>query len=789
TAAHLVTAMYDHDFSEPDLHHAEVAHYFSDTLPATQIGYCAPSLSTWAYDLILDEVDLEVCEACNAKYAPHLRVRASGGTRQPGAVSSTEDRNAAPEAGTNPGTNEDTAPHVCTSVISEVLYTRNSWVNLFPLVRSFGLFVSMAPHSLYRLGSQLAQNTPFTTTSEALSTAADEKWVVMKARFKNFVTDPILVVFDNIQSLARSRISRLGARNRMVTGTGATAVEMEDCPPGAFNLHAIRERYEAGTRRNITVDDIRNSMDNEHLMVVFLYHWLDALVQFVPALTPYRAQVTRMFDDNTRKHQINPHRHTKVHPLSTNGANETTTPGLREAIHDFLSQLGLGEDGTVDHLMFFHGDGKSFEGIHKVKKLSSGKTSNFFSWRFIQPVLELWHTKWTALSRILRCLWGAEDGHHLRDPSTLGYMANAIKSPKVSDLHKVDFYPNAHLLNVVVRGHILRCWKVLLGTDDIEAHFEQLADADKLPSIIVLHQQASLLLRRYSSTKAYWKARSKHTDKNFDPIDAPVGAPWPTPAESSEGIENTPVIGDHCLANVNMLLRDGLEFLEVCRGTALGDIGRTLEVHKRWIFSFAGSGNSNYAAYMAEMFLSLYHDYTDATREGLLNNYLVNLVGRPGNFHELDLMQEHYNGWLEAFVQHKGHEFDSPFIRNVISMHVHHLIDILREWEQNVDLAARTLSHGAPPDDNEIRLVKDLGRQFDLHRRHEGRSYGFLAEDNYTEGYKKMGQGRKLAEYIGKTIEEWANMHEQLPMPEGFEDMSTYMHTPISLDEQGRMLF
>ncbi|KAI0308620.1 hypothetical protein OF83DRAFT_1036144, partial [Amylostereum chailletii] len=257
---------------------------------------------------------------------------------------------------------------VCTSVISEVLYTRNSWVNLFPLVRSFGLFTSMAPHSLYRLGSRLAQNTPFTMTEEALSTAAEEKRVVMKARFKNFVTDPILVVFDNIQTLARTRISCLGLKNQMLNGTGATAVEMEDCPPEAFNLGPIREKYESGTRREITVDDICKQTDNDHLMLAFSYHWLDALVQFVPALALYRAQVTRMFDDSTRKHQINPSRHTKVHPLSTNSANETTTSGLREAIHDFLSQLGLGQDGAVDHLMFFHGDGKSFEGIHKVKK-------------------------------------------------------------------------------------------------------------------------------------------------------------------------------------------------------------------------------------------------------------------------------------------------------------------------------------------------------------------------------------------------------------------------------------
>ncbi|KAI0309705.1 hypothetical protein OF83DRAFT_1071624 [Amylostereum chailletii] len=234
---------------------------------------------------------------------------------------------------------------------------------------------------------------------------------------------------------------------------------MEDCPAGAFNLAPIRAKYEAGTRCEIIVDGIRKKTDSVHLRRVFAYHWLIILLEWVPALALYRSDAHKRFANQMEKHQIDPKRHTKVHPLGTNGANETTTSGLQEAIFDFLSQLGLTEESMVDHLMFFHGDGKSFEGIHKVKKLSSGKESDFFSWWFIHLVLELWHTKWMALSCIVRVLWGLVGKESLEDPSTLGFMANAINSPKPSDLHKVEFYPNAHLIDVVVRGHILHCYQ------------------------------------------------------------------------------------------------------------------------------------------------------------------------------------------------------------------------------------------------------------------------------------------------------------------------------------------
>ncbi|KAI0312034.1 hypothetical protein OF83DRAFT_1067874, partial [Amylostereum chailletii] len=666
---------------------------------------------------------------------------------------------------------------VCASIISSLLYTRNHWVNFFPLCRGIALFATMAHQSAYRVGSRLGQNTPYTTTRNSLVTTAEMERAELKKRLENFAEEPVLVVFDNIQTLHRQRNNRIGTKNRMITGTGATAVEMEDCPPGAFNLAPIREKYEAGARHEIIVDDIRKKTDSEHLRRVFAYHWLIILLEWVPALALYRSDALKRFANQTEKHQIDTKRHTKVHPLGTNGANETTTSGLREAIFDFLSQLGLTENSMVDHLMFLHGDGKSFEGIHKVKKLSSGKESDFFSWRFIHPVLELWHTKWTALSRIVRALWGPVGKESLEDPSTLGFMANAINSPKPSDLHKVEFYPNAHLINVVVRGHILHCYQIFYETDDLEAYFQTLREV--FPDD-ALFADATILQERYSSTQAYWKARSACTPANSAPNDAPVGPAW------SEGT----VEGDYVLANSSLLMRDGLEFLEVCRATALGDIGRVLEVHKKWIFAFAGSGNSNYTAYMSEQFINLEYDFSRdalATRIALLNNYLVNLKGQVGHFHELDLMQEHFNFWLEELAQHKGLEFDSDFYRNVISMHIHQFLVLIQELEENVKLAARTTTHGMPPNDNEIREVIRIADANDLHRRREGRSYGFLAQDDYSEGYRLMGKKNKLGDYIAKTMEEWDNKHVQIPMPEGYKDMSTYMHVPISVDEDGEM--
>ena len=242
----------------------------------------------------------------------------------------------------------------------------------------------------------------------------------------------------------------------MITGTGGTAVEMEDCPEGAFKLQPILDLCARKERERLTVEGLVDDIDFDHLEKVTGYHWLAALVAYIPELAGYHTSVANLFKEQAVKHQIDPHRHTKIHPLGTNSAQEITPHGAKDAIVDFLAQTGIEESTARGEISFFTGDGLTFANINKVRSYLSSKPGDFRSFRFIRGVLEIWHTKWTDLSRICRGSWGLESPS---DPSTLGYIARAIDSPTPSDLGKVDFYTNARLLDITVRGHMLHCWE------------------------------------------------------------------------------------------------------------------------------------------------------------------------------------------------------------------------------------------------------------------------------------------------------------------------------------------
>ena len=73
----------------------------------------------------------------------------------------------------------------------------------------------------------------------------------------------------------------------------------------------------------------------------------------------------------------------------------------------------------------------------------------------------------------------------------------------------------------------------------------------------------------------------------------------------------------------------------------------------------------------------------------LFNNWLVNTTGKPGKFSELDLMQEHHNFWLEELTQHKGKEFSDKWYCDVLSMRMHHFLQLKEEMEANVEITSK----------------------------------------------------------------------------------------------------
>lgn len=70
-----------------------------------------------------------------------------------------------------------------------------------------------------------------------------------------------------------------------------------------------------------------------------------------------------------------------------------------------------------------------------------------------------------------------------------------------------------------------------------------------------------------------------------------------------------------------------------------------------WIFISAGGGNTNYVNLLLEMYCLFRYESSKNLKDAIWNNWLVNVTGELGKWIPDDLLQEHYNRWLEDIVK------------------------------------------------------------------------------------------------------------------------------------------
>lgn len=168
------------------------------------------------------------------------------------------------------------------------------------------------------------------------------------------------------------------------------------------------------------------------------------------------------------------------------------------------------------------------------------------------------------------------------------------------------------------------------------------------------------------------------------------------------------------------------------------------------IFVFGGSSNQNYMGYMLDLYALLEFECSPDLKEALLNNFLMNLKGEVGKWIEGDLLQEHYNRWLEDMIRRRGGEFDDQFYRKTIAPNVQHFLDIKEDISDAFELKRRSKSHTSPHLRDETNTLLCMYKEEELHLFRSGRSMGHAAVNRFDRGYQRL-EGGKLAEYLERS--------------------------------------
>lgn len=160
-----------------------------------------------------------------------------------------------------------------------------------------------------------------------------------------------------------------------------------------------------------------------------------------------------------------------------------------------------------------------------------------------------------------------------------------------------------------------------------------------------------------------------------------------------------------------------------------------------WIFIAAGGSNTNYVHLLLEMYCLFTYESKKDLKDAIWNNWLVNVTGQLGKWIPDDLLQEHYNRWLEEIVKKSGRNFDDQFLRKVISPNVEFFLRLKEELEDSLELYRRSKSHKSRHLCGEYKQLLNLWGEEHLSLFRTKRSMGHAAMPLFDSGSEKLASG------------------------------------------------
>jgi hypothetical protein len=269
------------------------------------------------------------------------------------------------------------------------------------------------------------------------------------------------LVLDNVQEYCLVYEQGIGRESQLKVGTAVTAIKLDDCPPGAFDLHDYLARVRKMDRRLLTVQSLYDDIEWNHIYSITVLHWVRVLVNYIPQLNSLITEVsTRFRSPPIAKHRMREGRRTVVQPLGTNGEREIETHGMARALRDFDTQMGLDEDAANKVLLWVRGDGGSHAAVQHVKKYLCTLSSHYASYRNRLTTPEMWHTKATNINSIASSHYGPAASS---DPSSLSKNSTMAGLKRPSDTKSCDYYPTVRNMTFIWEAQILDCWRYLFS--------------------------------------------------------------------------------------------------------------------------------------------------------------------------------------------------------------------------------------------------------------------------------------------------------------------------------------
>ena len=147
---------------------------------------------------------------------------------------------------------------------------------------------------------------------------------------------------------------------------------------------------------------------------------------------------------------------------------------------------------------------------------------------------------------------------------------------------------------------------------------------------------------------------------------------------------------------------------------------------------------TNYGNELLQQAHDFWWNLPTATQMAIFHDYLVNPSGLPGHFHKWDLLQEHLNFWLKQVFNRWKNAFDSCFLREVVSLNIIDLKDLLQSFMGMIGLAKVHLGCTQTDIEADINLLGALYLQESQHLYITNHTQTTTCVDGFVLGGEKL---------------------------------------------------
>ncbi|KAJ7693502.1 hypothetical protein B0H16DRAFT_1751478 [Mycena metata] len=565
-------------------------------------------------------------------------------------------------------------PMIQVSAIASFIVSRNRYANGdLAMILGIWHFACKSHVDLKCVYCRFASTVSDTTSRDTLVsiTAANFTALQLKTRVATARGEQIIAtIFDNAQEYCPVYEQGVGRQSEMKVGCAATCVGLEDCTPGAFAAKLYYDCVALNLRTKVTTDILYNDIDWDHVRGVIQLHWLSALAEFAPELEHLLPLISNLFRTMFAKHRM---------------CEGRKTP---RAIYDFDGKICIEREIDDGLLEILRGDGASYAMLLRLSKFCArlGKFNNKIL------LLEIWHNGSTTQNSIAANHYGPTTSS---DPSSLSTCSSTAGFKRPANVKCCDYYPTVRNCTAIWKAHVLDCWRRSGGS-----HLYPLAKTNQLPTLDTLLANAATLVDRYASLAVPQHAldAAESTNPATSILFPLANAPPPVQMDTADTMPD---------------LVDIQEASDVPH-TAAPETEEAPKCHEE----LPGFTGDRYMAYLLELYCFLKYDTSVDLRDAVLNNWLVNITGKLGKWIPGDLLQEHYNRWLEDMGQKHGAEFDDEFYRKMISPNVHYFLRIKSCGKTYTSRDVR----------DEVKLLMALFKEEEVHLFRVGRSMGHAAK-------------------------------------------------------------